>query len=215
MTKRGIKVRHVIGICSMLFGFAMVFCAGYIVDCNIRESVSAGTYIKKVSDELDELIKASPAQAHQSSLEFIPDYVIYPEMTMPEQNIDGNPYIGELYFPTLGMYFAVQSEYSMANLAKSPCRYSGTAYDDNAFVICAHNYTTHFWPLRKLSSGDEVVFTDCDGNVFEYAVVYSEQISPSPVTQVTESDYDLVLFTCSLNGTKRIAIFCNSVTDLV
>lgn len=141
-----------------------------------------------------------------------PDYILNPEMDMPTQMINGNAYIGVLKFPTLNRELPVLSEWSYPLLKVAPCRYSGTAYMDN-LVIAAHNYRKHFGPLSALHFGDSVSFTDMDGNEFLYEVQEVEVLQPTAIEEMTESPYDLTLFTCTLGGQSRLAVRCEKVQD--
>ena len=95
----------------------------------------------------------------------VPDYVLVPQMKMPEETVDGIAYIGVLEIPDLGLNLPVASNWSYPLLRQTPCRYTGSAYT-NDLVIAAHNYDKHFGGLKNLQIGDSVTFTDMDGDVF-------------------------------------------------
>ena len=137
----------------------------------------------------------------------IPDHILNPEMDMPEQEIEGRGYIGVLRIPALSLELPVIGEWSYPGLKSAPCRYTGSAYLDN-MVVVAHNYFGHFGNLRNLSQGDEVAFTDVDGNVFRYEVVELETLSPFAVEEMTRGDWDLTLFTCTVGGQYRVTVRC-------
>ncbi len=139
--------------------------------------------------------------------EEIPDYVLNPEMEMPTQAVAGVSYIGIIYFPTLNLKLPVIDVWNYKNLKIAPCRYSGSAYSGN-FVVCAHNYTSHFGKIGRLRIGDEVVFTDVDGNEFRYEVAELDSVKPTDVDSVTNEDWDLTLFTCTMSGKRRITVRC-------
>ena len=137
----------------------------------------------------------------------IPDYILNPEMEMPVLEIDGVDYIGILTIPALGLELPVASRWSYAKLKLAPCRYEGSAYLDS-LVIAAHNYPSHFRNLKQLILGDTVVFTDVDGNVFQYEVAAMETLAPTNVEEMVFSGWDLTLFTCTIGGQSRIAVRC-------
>lgn len=99
------------------------------------------------------------------------------------------------------------SQWSYAGLKIAPCRYADSAYR-NDLVIAAHNYYSHFGYLRDLPQGDPVVFTDVDGNAFQYEVFEIETLSSTSVAEMTGGDWDLTLFTCTIGGKKRITVRC-------
>ncbi len=145
--------------------------------------------------------------------EMIPDYVLNPKMEMPEVQIQNYDYIGRIEIPRLGLSLPVMDSWSYPNLKIAPCRFSGSAYQDD-LVIAAHNYKRHFGPLKNLVEGDTITFTDVDGNVFTYQTALLEQVQPNQTREVQESDWDLTLFTCTLGGQFRLVVRCERVDDL-
>jgi sortase A len=100
------------------------------------------------------------------------------------------------------------SEWSYPNLRISPCRYTGSAYKNN-LIIAAHNYESHFGNLKYLNAGDEITFTDVDGNVFNYVVAEIEQLNPTAIEQMESGDWALTLFTCTIGGSYRVTVRCD------
>ncbi len=139
---------------------------------------------------------------------YIPDYILNPSMEMPTKTIDGLDYIGYLSIPALELKLPVVSECSYQALNVSPCRYYGSAYCDN-MVIAGHNYSGHFSNLSSLDEGATINFTDMDGNVFSYEVVLSEVLDAKAIKEMTESDFDLTIFSCTVGGEYRVAVRCN------
>lgn len=137
----------------------------------------------------------------------IPDYILDPEMELPTLEVDGKLYVGYLEIPALGLSLPVLESWSYPNLKVSPCRYAGSPYQKN-MVVAAHNYARHFGRLKELAEGDEVHFTDMDGNVFLYTVAEIEQLAPRPAEAMLAGDWDLSLFTCTVGGQYRVTIRC-------
>lgn len=131
-----------------------------------------------------------------------------PNREMPVLEIDGYCYIGTISIPSIDLELPVQESWSYPLLKKSPCRYKGSAYLGD-MILCAHNYTRHFGPLRRLLPGDEVIFTDIDGNVFRYLVAELETLSPMAIEDMESGEWDLTLFTCTLGGQTRVTVRCN------
>lgn len=144
--------------------------------------------------------------------ELIPNYVLDPEREMPIIEIDGNEYVGFLDIPVLELSLPVMAEWSYPNLKISPCHLTGSVYRDD-MVICAHNYERHFGGIKNLVPGDEVRFTDGDGNVFYFEVSSLEQLLPTQVEEMTESEWDLTLFTCTIGGAQRVTVRCTRVSE--
>lgn len=136
------------------------------------------------------------------------------EMTVV--TIDGWDYIGTLSVSSLGLELPVMAEWSYEGLEIAPGRYSGSVFTDD-LVIAGHNYRRHFSPLKSLSAGELIVFTDMDGVTYYYEVLRLETLAPTQVEEMEgltgEDDWDLTLFTCTTGGTARCAIRCARVDD--
>ena len=144
--------------------------------------------------------------------ELIPNYLLDPRREMPIIQIDGKDYVGYIDIPVLDLSLPVMESWSYPNLKISACRFTGSVYHDD-MVIAAHNYRWHFGGLKNLSVGDEVRFTDGDGNVFVFQVSTVEQLFPTQVEEMTESGWDLTLFTCTIGGQQRVTVRCTRVSE--
>lgn len=144
-----------------------------------------------------------------SDKEEVPDYVLFPDMEMPVVKIDGEWYIGILEIPSLNLTLPVREQWSYENLRNTPCCFEGSVYQDN-MVIAGHNYSGHFRNLRDLSIGDEIRFTDGEGNLFCYQVSNVEILEPDDVENMIQEseDWDLTLFTCTYGGQTRHTVRC-------
>lgn len=142
----------------------------------------------------------------------VPDYLLNPQMDMPTREINGRDYIGVLEIPSLGLNLPIISDWSYAKLKAAPCRYEGSAYTDS-LIIAGHNYRSHFAKLRRLAIGEEVRFTDVDGNVFRYEVVERETLKPTAVEEMTSGEWDLSLFTCTYGGSYRMTVRCERTDE--
>lgn len=193
----------------ILIGTVFVFAAVSLSAYNIIEENNAKTFSENAVSVLEQqiVIKEETGIFENAAETEIPDYILNPEMDMPETEIDGTKYIGTLEIPKIALDLPVISEWSYQSLKIAPCRYFGSAYLDN-MVIAAHNYKSHFREIENLSAGDEVVFTDIDGNRFFYSVAAAEVLPPGAVEEMT-SGWDLTLFTCNSTGTFRVAIRCD------
>lgn len=140
----------------------------------------------------------------------VPDYVLNPQLPMPETVIEGNAYIGKLELPELGIKLPVMSGWSYPKLRKAPCRYQGSAYTGD-LIIAGHNYKRHFNGLKRMKTGSRVVFTDEAGNVFHYSVAEIERLDGYAVEQMEAGDWDLTLFTCTAGGSVRLTLRCRQI----
>ena len=127
---------------------------------------------------------------------------------LPSVPIDGRNYMGAIRFPALNLELPVLAEYTLPALRIAPAVYSGTP-EGNDLVICGHNYRSHFGPLNRLSLGDEILMRTVDGRVYRYTVAATEIVSPLAVADVTNGQWDLTLFTCTLGGQTRFVVRCD------
>ena len=132
------------------------------------------------------------------------------EKKMSEVVIDGYAYIGYLSMPTLDLELPVMSTWSYPQMKLAPCRYNGSIRGED-LVIMAHNFYNHFGRISQLEVGDRLTFTDMDAQVTEYTVVGMDVLEPTAVEVVTQSQYDLILFTCTYGGGSRVMVYCDRV----
>ncbi len=128
--------------------------------------------------------------------------------TMATLSIDGVDFVGMIEMPRYHSVLPVCGSWGSAG--KYPCRFSGSVKGKN-LVIMAHNYTSHFGGVGRLSAGDQVIFTDMDGTVWNYTVVAKDILEPEAVEEMTAGEYDLTLFTCTRGGAHRVTIRCDRV----
>ena len=150
-----------------------------------------------------------------TSLIQIPDYLLNPEMEMPEVSLpelEEAGCIGILEIPSINIKLPVLSTWSYSLLKKAPCRYTGSIYLDN-MVIAAHNSEAHFKKISNLQKGDIVTFTDAVGNVFTYSVAGIELLKPDEVDNMTNGQWPLTLFTCTYGGASRVTVRCEKNTE--
>lgn len=126
---------------------------------------------------------------------------------MPEVEIDGERYIGQLKIPDLGLELPVISQWSYPSLKKAPCRYSGTIANGD-LVLLGHSYKKHFGNLKNLKNGSQIEFQDIRGNQQKYEVAVIETIKPTDVEKVVAGEYALTLFTCTYSGQYRTMVGC-------
>ncbi len=178
---------------------AAAILSGYSVWDEARANSNAAAALTQVEEQT-----AEPTQR--------PAYLSFPEMPMPTVTVDGYEYIGVLEVPSLELSLSIMSDWSYPQLKIAPCRYTGSAYLDN-MVIAAHNYASHFGRLTELHVGDEVRFTDVDGNRFTYRVAEQEILAPTAIEEMVTGEWDLSLFTCTYGGRTRFTVRCVRVEE--
>ena len=205
MSKRCVGlVMIIIGISVMAAGLDM---GGYNLWDNYRAGIQADIALDAVvryREEWEEAVAEDLNETQETQSELVPDF----EREMQMLELDNHRYIGTVSIPVIDVALPVQEDWSPALLKTSPCRYMGSPYQGN-LIICAHNYTTHFGRLKNLLPGDEVIFTDVEGNEFRYAVGELETLAGTAVEEMEIGAWDLTLFTCTPGGQMRVTVRCD------
>lgn len=182
----------------------MILAAFAVAMCNIaRDNRAKEASADEINLLEDAIADAEPIDKNTASGE--PLYKTHRDMDMPLIQIDGTYYIGLLEIPVLSLKLPVRGELDYAALNYSPCRYTGSVYKDD-MIIAGHNFYSHFGSLSMLQIGDEVRFTDSDGNLFVYGVSDIQQIDGTDTDGMQSGDWDMTLFTCTLSGLKRVTV---------
>lgn len=191
------------GTIFIVIGLLLIVAALSLTFYNIYVSERAEQTAKQTVIEIEKNIPDIPNREFSS--------VLYPDREMPVTEIDGYRYIGVLEIPELNVKLPIMEEWDYNRLNIAPCRYSGSFYKDD-MVIAAHNYQSHFGRLSQLGIGSEIIFTDVEGNVFNYEVVWNEVLQPNQTQEMTEENekdpWDLTLFTCTISGSTRFTVRC-------
>ena len=207
------KKKNRIGNISKGAGLILVTAAVLLLVYNLWDGHRARESEEAILAEyLQENKKASesPDASDKEDKQNIPDYLLNPDMDMPEytlKSLGDVACIGILEIPALDLELPVISSWSYSSLRLAPCRYSGSAYKGD-LVIAAHNYQSHFGGLRTLPEGSEVFFTDAVGNRFSYYVAVTEALTPWSVDDMTSGEWPLTLFTCTLDSQNRVTVRC-------
>ncbi len=190
-------------------GLLLIAAALALTGYNMIDARRAAEYTTHALEELNNLIPASentvdrPAGHTEKTADSI-----NPAKEMPVAVIDGNEYIGRLEIQALSLSLPVISEWSYPRLKTAPCRYTGSAYQDN-LIIAAHNYSSHFGKLSELREGDMIEFTDIESNRFTYTVTQIEELPGTAIEEMQAGEWDLTLFTCTLGGRSRVTVRCS------
>ena len=131
------------------------------------------------------------------------------EAESPKENhkilMNGLFYIGILEIPSQSLRLPIGEVWTEYSGAKSPCRYAGSIENDD-IIICGHNNRAHFSKIKRLSEGEEVLFTRTNKEKITYIVNSIETIGGDDVDGMLNGDWDMTLFTCTFGGKDRVAI---------
>lgn len=199
----------------MVLGLSLLLVAAGVAGYNIIEENNADAESSVVLSHVTELIPEGITRKDNEAIEDpeeweIPAYVLDPNREMPLVEIEGYQYIGVLEVPSIELELPIMSTWDDEKLKITPCRYKGSVYQNN-MIIAGHNYRSHFNPLKKFVGGEEVIFTDVEGNKFTYVVDDVETMKGTEVERMEAGEWDLTLFTCTYNGQSRFALRCNLV----
>jgi len=219
-------MRKFIGIASILMGAVLIVSALLLVGFNEREnqvaedaSEQAMVDLQKIIDESAPVVVMATEDESDETIDLIdhtPRQAVRLEDLDPEMpvvQIDGYEYIGYISIPKIKVNLPVMSKWDYSRLKYAPCRQFGSSRTDD-LVIAAHNYSSHFGKLSSLKAGDRLTFTDMENILNIYKVELVETLDPTRVDIVEDSDYDLVLYTCTYGGRERVVAFCNRVEDV-
>ena len=201
------------GILFIIIGILLILAALLLIGYNRYESQSASKASQSVLAVMQNTVEETTVSSAVEDVyvDHIDPYdqdaaEIAAEMT--EKEIDGQYYIGYLSIPILELELPVISEWSYPRLRIAPCRHFGSTKTDD-LVIAAHNYESHFGKLKQLKTGDLLTFTDMDGEKILYEVQVIDVLQPTAVDAVKNSDFDLVLYTCTYGGENRVTVRCD------
>lgn len=209
---------------AVMAAVVAVGAAAYLVHGKVSAD-AAGAYAAQVAERIE---AAVPAEKPAASWPTVPD------MEMPVyrdgeggEGDDGSAaegdggsaartFVGVLRIPALDLQLAVGAIADEDALSDSPCRLVGSAYADD-MVVLGRNIGGHFGRLTALSPGDDVSFTDVDGNAFEYRVASIDQLPADEADAAADLDggaslsdgYPLTLVTTSTGGEYRILVHCS------
>ena len=181
----------------MVFGGVLLLSAFLLLLLNRSDAARAAQTAKSVLPEIQQQIPTDTTPVLVSAPQALP--------AMTEIEIDGYDYIGYLSIPALELELPVLSAWDAPRLRIAPCRQFGSV-EQNDLVIAGHNYRRHFGRLSQLRQNDLLQFSDMDGAVTLYRVGRVTVISPASVEMVKNSEWDIVLYTCTYGGQRRVMV---------
>jgi sortase A len=213
MKRKGKKAKKIeSGFRWIVIGSLVLISALTLTVYNMRIDTQAGETAEAIEQELKQKIQKNTAAGDYTRIDTTDQllYVEASEKDMPVIDVDGQDYIGILEIPVLDLSLPVTSDWSYSEMKLAPCCYKGSAYRNN-MAIAAYNYQSHFGHLNELQSGDTVIFTDTEGNMFCYEVMDLEAQESASLEKLEDSEYDLTLYACNYSGKTRCTVNCSLV----
>lgn len=189
MGRRKLRARNIIGKLFIIIGWMLLVIAAIIVGYGYYESNEAYLSSESTVSQLEETMGKEINK-------------------LEEVEHLGKVYIGLLEIPSLNLKLPVLRNCTDENLRLSPCRFYGDIYRDEPVVIAAHNYPKFFGNLKYLKKDDSIYFRMLDGKRIQFIVTETESVDGTDVDGMTETEYDLTLFTCNYAKDKRITVRC-------
>jgi sortase (surface protein transpeptidase) len=204
------REKHV-GTGLILVGLALLVMGLVLSAAHFRYNRSNEERAQEILAQMNDIISGSTDSTVDTEMQerLKSLYKSYPELTMPVAYIGEEAYVGRFDIPGLGVSLPVLNAYSEEG--SMPGRYEGSAYQEH-FVIGLCSGTSQLGTLKCLGIGDQVSFTDMDGNCFVYAVTDVEQQEPETEEQLTGDD-QLTLIAGASGGQSAMIVRCSRVQE--
>ncbi len=186
------------GSFTAIVGVLLILAALWLTLSNIHTDNAAGERNTILLTRIAASVPQKEAVPEGNDWSVLPKLKVVKEPEMPTVEIEGNPYIGVLAIPSLGLELSVMDTCDDETVDTAPGRFAGTAYD----------YVSHLGKIDRLREGDTVIFTDLEGNAFTYKVVGTEILEGWEADELRSDEWGLSLFTCTLRGNRRITVRC-------
>lgn len=156
--------------------------------------------------------------AEQKSKEYaavIRELIPEPQGAVPEErrdnavatlSVDGTDFVGLLEIPKYDSVLPVCDDWG--NPAKYPCRFNGSVYD-RTMRIGGTSQKGQYDFYRDISVGDNVFFTDMEGNRFSYTVTDICYENNADQSTLQRKESSLTLFIKNIYAFEYIIIYCD------
>lgn len=187
MTRR---VCLIMGACLLICSFAVLVFWRYNI--NVSEK-RAEDYVSTLSSLIPSPQDAVPEERRDN--------------TMSVVSIDGEDFIGMIEIPRFGSVLPVGGYWGKTD--RYPCRLSGSVYD-RTILVGATSQKGQYNFYRDLSIGDELLFTDMEGNLFTYEIGSMRYEKHADQSTLERDEADLVLFVKNIYGFDYLIIVCTT-----
>lgn len=126
--------------------------------------------------------------------------------TMSVLSLDGTDFVGILEIPRHHSTLPVCADWSRLN--QHPCLFSGSIYD-RTIQIGGTSQKGQYDFYREISVGDQVFFTDMEGNRYAYEVTDLRYEKHADQAALQRKDAALTLFIKNIYAFEYIIVFCD------
>lgn len=127
--------------------------------------------------------------------------------TMPVLSLDGTDFIGILEFPRYGSSLPVCADW--ANPIRYPHCLSGSIYN-SSLQIGGSSQTGQYDFYRDISVGDQVYFTDMEGNRYTLTVTNLRYEKHADQSTLQKRESALALFIKNVYAFEYLIVYCNA-----
>lgn len=125
---------------------------------------------------------------------------------MPVLSLEGTDFVGILELPRHGSALPVCADWGQPS--QYPCRFSGSVYD-GSIQIGGTSQKGQYDFYREISVGDQLYFTDMEGNRYAYAVTDLRYEKHADQSALGRKGAALTLFVKNVYAFEYIVIFCD------
>lgn len=126
--------------------------------------------------------------------------------TMATLLLDGTDFVGILELPQCESTLPVCADWGKTS--KYPCRFNGSIYDQT-MQIGATSQKGQYDFYRNISVGDNVFFTDMEGNRYSYTVTDIRYEKNADQHALQRKEASLTLFIKNIYAFEYIIIYCD------
>ena len=131
----------------------------------------------------------------------------YRKSSMSVLEINGEDFIGIIDVPGNEKTLPICAYWDKNNVAKHPCRYTGSIYD-GTLIIGGYDNSSQFAVIKTLAIGQTVEITDVSGVVYSYIVKDVEENQQATNENLKNKSCDLSLFVKNTETNDYVIVRC-------
>lgn len=183
------KILIIVGVCLLVAAMVLLI----VWQWNIRTAEqNSKEYVSVIRELIPEPQGAVPEERRDN--------------TMATLSIDGTDFVGLLEIPKYDSVLPVCDDWGKP--AKYPCRFNGSVYD-RTMQIGGTSQKGQYDFYRDISVGDNVFFTDMEGNRFSYTVTDICYENNADQSTLQRKESSLTLFIKNIYAFEYIIIYCD------